>query len=72
MLQHNEWHRIHVETLQHDVKTKVQYEEVKYLFSRTENPIKTNANIQASFTTLYKSRLNKYTEELLSGKQNKT
>jgi hypothetical protein len=31
--------------------------------------IKTNRNIQASFTTPYKLQLNKYTDELLSGKQ---
>lgn len=68
-LQHKEWQRIHVETLQHAVKIKVQHDGVKCVFSRKENPIKTNANIKVYFTTLHKSRMNKYTDLVLTGKQ---
>ena len=63
---------MHVEMLQHGVKIEIQNDGGKCVFSRTENPIKTNANIQVSFATLYKSRVNKYTDELQSGKQIKT
>lgn len=64
-LHNKEWQRIHVKKLQHAVKIKVQYDGIKCVFSLTEKPIKTKANIKASFET----RLNKYTDELLLGKQ---